>query len=215
MAQFQFVMRTAPDPGKTFPLEAAEMTIGRDASNPISINDSEISRRHAKLTMRGSTYVIEDTGSTNGTFVNGQRLTGPRLLNPGDRVSLGENIALSFEAVIDPNATMVSPAARTPQVTVPGPMPAAAPAPALSPTPVPGPAAASPLPPSSAAQAPAPAKKKHTARTVIIIVIVVVVLLCLCVGLPYIADALKLDCDFPFKYLFNIVGPMAGYAACP
>jgi hypothetical protein len=62
--------------------------------------------------------------------------------------------------------------------------------------------------------APAPAAKKGS-RAWIIIVIVIVLLLCLCVVAPIIADALKMDCVVPFKWLFNLVGPMFGYGTCP
>lgn len=70
----QLVMRTGPTPGKAFPLSKSEIVIGRDATCDIVINDAEISRRHAKMTMQETGYVLEDLGSTNGTFVDGQRL---------------------------------------------------------------------------------------------------------------------------------------------
>jgi hypothetical protein len=52
---------------------------------------------------------LEDLGSTNGTFVNTQRITGQRILKSGDTILLGENVSLTFEEVpFDPNATQVS-----------------------------------------------------------------------------------------------------------
>ncbi len=80
----------------------------------LSINDVEVSRRHARMELQGSSYVIQDLGSTNGTFVNGQRVTGVQPLNPGDSVSFGEGIILSYEAAFDPNATMMSSKASRP-----------------------------------------------------------------------------------------------------
>ncbi len=110
MAQFQFVMRSGPTPGVTFPLEGDQLIIGRDASNGVAINDAEISRKHSRLSFQGGKYVLEDLGSTNGTFVNGQRLAGPVVLKPGDVVSLGEQIVLMYDAInMDPGATMASP----------------------------------------------------------------------------------------------------------
>jgi predicted component of type VI protein secretion system len=141
MAQYQFVMRSGPTPGVTFPLDGDQLTIGRDSSNGVAINDAEVSRRHARLNFQGGKYVLEDLGSTNGTFVNGQRLAGPVVLKPGDVVSLGEQIVLMYDAInLDPGATMAAPrrsvhAAPAPapvQAAVPGypaPPPAAAPAP--------------------------------------------------------------------------------------
>ncbi len=107
MAQFQFVMRSGPTPGVTFPLEGDQLVIGRDSSNSVAINDAEISRKHSRLSFQGGKYVLEDLGSTNGTFVNGQRLAGPVVLKPGDVVSLGEQIVLMYDAInIDPGATV-------------------------------------------------------------------------------------------------------------
>jgi hypothetical protein len=112
MSQFQFVMRSGPTPGVTFPLEGDQLIIGRDASNSVAINDAEISRKHSRLSFQGGKYVLEDLGSTNGTFVNGQRLAGPVVLKPGDVVSLGEQIVLMYDAInMDPGATIASPRA--------------------------------------------------------------------------------------------------------
>jgi hypothetical protein len=109
MAQFQFVMRSGPTPGVTFPLEGDQLIIGRDSSNGVPINDAEISRKHSRLSFQGGKYVLEDLGSTNGTFVNGQRLAGPVVLKPGDVVSLGEQIVLMYDAInMDPGATIAS-----------------------------------------------------------------------------------------------------------
>ena len=115
---FQLVMHSGPNPGKIFELVQDEFTIGRDIGNRIVINDPEVSRKHARLTMQSGGYVIEDLGSTNGTFVNNQRLIGPHMLRPGETVMLGEKISLEYEILgFDPNATLVS-----------GPGPQAAPA---------------------------------------------------------------------------------------
>jgi hypothetical protein len=106
---YRLVMRTGPNPGKSFPLTKDELSLGRDISNDIVINDAEISRHHAQLYMQAGGFVLEDNGSTNGTFVNGQRLMGPHLLRPGEMVLLGENISLIFEAYqFDPDATVAS-----------------------------------------------------------------------------------------------------------
>jgi hypothetical protein len=111
-SQYQLIMRSGPTPGAAYVLEGDQITIGRDSSNSIAINDAEISRRHARLTFQGGKYILEDLGSTNGTFVNGQRLAGPRVLKPGEVVSFGEQIVLVFEALsFDPGATVVSPRA--------------------------------------------------------------------------------------------------------
>lgn len=124
--QFQLTMRSGPNPGTVYALDSDQIGIGRDSTNEIPVNDAEVSRRHARLTFQGGKYVLEDMGSTNGTFVNGQRLSGPRVLKSGEVISLGEQIVFVYEAVdSDPGATMVSPrqvpAARP--VTTPPPPP--------------------------------------------------------------------------------------------
>jgi len=95
-SQFQLIMRSGPTPGAAFTLEGDQLTIGRDSVNEIVINDAEISRRHARLTFQGGKYVLEDLGSTNGSRINGVRITSQEL-REGDDVSFG-NTHLRFEA---------------------------------------------------------------------------------------------------------------------
>jgi len=108
---FQMVMQTGPTPLKSFTLSKQEIILGRDANADIVINVAEVSRRHTRLHWEANAYIVEDLGSTNGTFVNGSRLTGPVTLHPGDVVHLGEAAALVYKATqFDPNATIVAPA---------------------------------------------------------------------------------------------------------
>jgi pSer/pThr/pTyr-binding forkhead associated (FHA) protein len=121
---YRLILQSGPSAGTEYPLEKTEMILGRDISNDLVINDPEVSRRHLKLTLDGSTYRIEDLGSTNGTFIRGQRLAAPVLLRPGEIITLGEKVVLRFETFTsDPNATVAvqrganqgtSPAARVP-----------------------------------------------------------------------------------------------------
>lgn len=132
---YQLVMRVGPSPGKVFTLSQNEVFIGRDVSNEIVVNDAEISRRHSRLSVHTGGYTIEDLGSTNGTFVNGQRIAGQQLLEPGQTIRLGENITFSYEQTgYDADATIASgheqaPAARTAPPAAPA-RPAAPAAPA-------------------------------------------------------------------------------------
>jgi predicted component of type VI protein secretion system len=115
---FHLVMRSGPSVGKVFPLEKGEMLIGRDLNNDVTINDPEISRRHARLYAQGSTYVLEDLGSTNGTFVGGQRLTGAYPLRIGEVITFGERITVVFEMVQpETDATVVAAVPRQAPVT--------------------------------------------------------------------------------------------------
>jgi len=106
---YQLVMQTGPTPGKAYALDKGEINIGRDVNNDVVINDAEVSRNHARMIIQGDSCVVEDLGSTNGTSVDGQRLTGPYILNRGQTISLGENVSLGFDAIqYDPDATVVT-----------------------------------------------------------------------------------------------------------
>jgi hypothetical protein len=73
-------------------LDSASVEIGRALENEIQLQDDEFaSARHARLTPQRDGVWLEDTGSTNGTFVNGSRLTQPRRLEPGDVIRIGES----------------------------------------------------------------------------------------------------------------------------
>ena len=190
-SQFQLIMRTGPTPGATFILEGDQLSIGRDSTNEITINDAEVSRRHARLTFQGGKYVLEDLGSTNGTFVNGQRLAGPRVLKAGEVVSFGEQIVLVFEVTTnDPGATMVSPrAAAVPSVSRPATPPPPPPADYVGSVPAgPAPVASTPTP-----------VKKGTNILPIIIAVAVLFFICICAGILWYIDANFLWCTFfPF-----------------
>ncbi len=85
-------------PPKEFELIRSELVIGRDDGVDIVIPTPAVSRRHARLMMENNGYIIEDLGSSNGTFVNGDRLIGRRALQHGDQIRLGQAITLNFSA---------------------------------------------------------------------------------------------------------------------
>ena len=63
--------------------------IGRDASNGLVLDDDQASRRHARVSAQGDHAMVEDLGSSNGTYLNGQPIEGDRTLRPGDRLRVG------------------------------------------------------------------------------------------------------------------------------
>jgi pSer/pThr/pTyr-binding forkhead associated (FHA) protein len=63
------------------------LVVGRDRQCDLVIDSPLISREHARLLFTPEGMRLQDLGSTNGTFVNGQRIVGDALLHPGDRVS--------------------------------------------------------------------------------------------------------------------------------
>ncbi|MDP8905183.1 MAG: FHA domain-containing protein [Chloroflexota bacterium] len=77
-----------PPPGTAYPLDAVN-TIGRDINNSLVIDDSYVSAQHAVLTFRGRSWFVEDNGSTNGTWVNGQRVATYLPMGYGDELQIG------------------------------------------------------------------------------------------------------------------------------
>jgi DNA-binding winged helix-turn-helix (wHTH) protein len=75
------------------PLIQGLNVIGRTADADICIDQTEVSRCHAKITVQGTTAMIEDLGSKNGTFVNGRQLDGPAALRNGDDIWIGRSVA--------------------------------------------------------------------------------------------------------------------------
>ena len=91
------VKSDALDEGREFTLDTAPLSLGRAPENDIRLDADEFaSAKHARVEPRRDGVWIEDVGSTNGTYVNGIRLSRPRKLDPGDLVRVGET-ELRFE----------------------------------------------------------------------------------------------------------------------
>lgn len=131
--QALLVVERGPVPALRFTLATDQTTIGRGAGNELVLADPEVSRRHARIIQRPDGYAIEDTGSTNGTFVNGQRITHLTLLQDGDTIDLGDTVRLRFLAAVAPVAPPPAPAESPPPA-----QPAIAPPP-ITPQPEPKP----------------------------------------------------------------------------
>ena len=185
--KYRLVMSAGPNPGKVFELNMDLMSIGREATNDIVIQDAELSRNHARLSRRGVTFLLEDLGSTNGTFVNRQRITSPRMLNPGDEVGFGENVMLAFQG--EGAAPTVAAPAR-------GQAPTRQPAPPPAPQPQYAP---------QAQNAPAPAPAKKGGHPILIGCLVLVVLCVLVLIGGFIFDYLNLYCTSPFNVIFGLI----------
>lgn len=142
-AAFRLIVRTGPNPGMVFDLTKEVTLFGRDVTNDIVLGDAEVSRQHARLTHTPGGYVLEDLGSTNGSFVNGERLIAPRALNPGDMIGFGENVTLTFEAVSPDAAATIASAAAAP---TPSPYPVQPAHQPHIPTPAPGAPVPTPVP---------------------------------------------------------------------
>lgn len=96
------IAQTGPLNGQRWALER-EMTIGRDETCDIVIPDRQVSRFHARLALTEEGVLLEDLGSKNGTFRNGERLEDPAILSDGDLVSvslLQHFVFLSSDATV-------------------------------------------------------------------------------------------------------------------
>ncbi len=84
--------------------DAPVVTVGRDPSNTLvfdAVKDDRVSTKHAALSEQGGAVIVTDLGSRNGTFVNGQRISGPTPVASGGLVQFGENgpmIMVAFES---------------------------------------------------------------------------------------------------------------------
>lgn len=91
----RLVITSGPKAGLELPLGTDALTIGRSSESALVIRDDYTSSHHARLLLRGDTWVIQDLDSTNGTFVAGQRVSnGPVALSLGTPVKVG---ATTFE----------------------------------------------------------------------------------------------------------------------
>ncbi len=168
---YQLVIRKGPAAGQVIALDLPVMTIGRDPVSDIVLNDPEVSRQHARLTLAEDGYTIHDLGSTNGTFIDGGRIGGePVVLQPGQKISLGSGVAMIYEpagaADESGKMTMVGNLDAPDEPDYPSPPP---PEPVYSP----------PLPSPAPAYTDAAAPKKKS-NTPLIVAIVSVLLLCCC-----------------------------------
>jgi DNA-binding winged helix-turn-helix (wHTH) protein len=96
-------------PGGEVGLAPGDNLIGRDADADVVIDSAKVSRRHARIVVDDGGAVLEDLGSKNGTFLNGERLGGPAHLAHGDEIRIGRGVArLRFAEVGDRTVTETS-----------------------------------------------------------------------------------------------------------
>jgi hypothetical protein len=96
------MVREGASPRRQWPLQQAIVVIGRGDDCHVVINDRQASRHHARITQTEDGYVLEDLGSKNGTFLNGQSLAVPTVLKDGDEIGIAFAAKLAF---VDAGAT--------------------------------------------------------------------------------------------------------------
>jgi hypothetical protein len=76
--------------GRTIPVTTGKVVVGRSRECDVRVDDGNVSRRHFELVQEGpTTWAVADLGSTNGTEVNGRRVSGRKRLDDGDRITIG------------------------------------------------------------------------------------------------------------------------------
>ncbi|HEY4647927.1 MAG TPA: FHA domain-containing protein, partial [Gemmatimonadales bacterium] len=94
------LLRSGELKGRRLPIKVPVANIGRGDYNDVVIADPSVSTMHAKLQRRDAVWILTDLGSTNGTFVEGERLNGEMPLSPGTTLKFGDVAAL-FEPLDD------------------------------------------------------------------------------------------------------------------
>ena len=110
MTDASLVIHEGAGAGSEHPVHG-ELILGREHSTAdLVIPDPGVSRRHARIQAHNGTVIVEDLGSSNGTYVNGQRISGPVELGAGDELQLGDTVVGLRHAA--PTAPMSRPAPR-------------------------------------------------------------------------------------------------------
>lgn len=224
------VVERGPVPATQIPLTGDQLTIGRSAGNDLVLADPEVSRRHVRIVRRADGFAVEDAGSTNGTFVNAQRISHLTLLQDGDTIDLGDTVRLRFMSLAQNTpATAVDLADRPTQTYSPAvhpverpaaaPRPAPPPVPAYQPSPTPAyqPPAARPeatyQPPTYPTEAP------RRGRGLLLGCGLLVALLLVCAGTFLVLDAYDqgrlLYCGPLASFFELILGPFGFAPLCP
>ncbi len=94
--RFIVTVLAGPQIGLACEVEAGEVVLGRGEGCTLVLNDPGLSRRHCRLVKQGDRVLIEDLGSSNGTFVDGEMVKGQRPLAEGARINLGRHTVLSL-----------------------------------------------------------------------------------------------------------------------
>jgi len=97
-SNFKLILSEETGSPKEFELTRPEIIIGRDPGVDVTIPSAAISRRHARLTRDGEAYMLEDLGSSNGTYLNDKRLTARLPLMSGDRIRFGKAVTITYLA---------------------------------------------------------------------------------------------------------------------
>jgi len=213
----RLVVTRGPQVNEEYNLTQVEVTLGRSAGNAIILAAPEISRRHAVIFFRGDRHHLEDLGSTNGTFVNGRRLSERVILADGDKIQFGESILMQYHSPGAPTQVVSLPPGQAALVPESSPPPSAAVAAAPA-NEIPTPAPAAPIGPANEFIVEPDPQVASQKRWVLGCGCLPVVLLALCLGSLFVLDAYQqgslLYCG-PLRPFFEILlGPFGFNPLC-
>jgi pSer/pThr/pTyr-binding forkhead associated (FHA) protein len=77
--------------GRTYPITAAVTVLGRGTEADVIVDDAGVSRRHAEVRAEGDQLTVVDLGSTNGTYVDGEKIAGATAVVDGSRIRVGRS----------------------------------------------------------------------------------------------------------------------------
>jgi pilus assembly protein CpaF len=141
---------------RTLDFSKPELTVGRVQGNDIVLSKRNVSKQHARLTLKGEHAVIVDLNSTNGTWVNGRKINSPQSLKHGDKIYIAD-----FIITLQPANDGAERASSAPRVSEPPPLPAKQPMPAQSSVPA---QSSTPAQSSAPAQSSMPIRRSMGAR---------------------------------------------------
>lgn len=220
----RLIVQQGPNANDEYPLSQSITRLGRGTNNELIFKDPELSRQHAQIINRDGIYYLDDLGSTNGTFLNNQRVVNSMALQDGDQIRLGETIILNFVDVFiaqDPfeveHDTMPDERPLAEQDTPPRGLPPVSPPPPISP--------AAPYPENSTYQEPdsyepiaEPKPPASPQRRLLMGCGVLLLLLFLCTATLFFLDTYQqgrlLYCG-PIRPLFELIlGPFGFSPLC-
>src|SRR6478609_11548822 len=85
--------------------DKTEVTIGRVQGNDIILPKGNVSKRHSRIVLKDNRFIVVDLKSTNGTYVNGRKITSPLVVKEGDKIYIGD-----FILTLEGDAALTSPA---------------------------------------------------------------------------------------------------------
>lgn len=112
----KLVVLTQSMAGRSCELASERTTIGRVEENNFQISEPSVSSRHCEILLRGADVVVKDLSSTNGTFINGEKITEEKVLKPGQTLRLG-----NVELKLDTGSASGAPASTAPAPASPPP----------------------------------------------------------------------------------------------